>query len=163
MTTLSSRTRTLLALIAVIGGLAAAFYCTLPGEQSTAPGPDTAEVVTALQTLADQNLLELSLQIAYFHAREGRLPRSLEEVRDKVRVPDWPPAPMATSHVQAIDYRTTSARTYTFTLPGNDGKLGTADDVVIPQDVPADPPPDLNPDTFRRWWVAKQLAQMPQL
>ena len=149
----------------VIVGISAALYYTMGGCETRPPAPQGGDdpatrALKALQALSDQNLLELSLQIGYFHASQGRLPRSPEEVRDKVRVPGWPPAPMATSSARAIAYRTTGDRTYEFALPGSDGKPGTKDDIVIPQDVPAEAPPSMDPDAFRNWWVMKQLARL---
>jgi len=126
-----------------------------------APPPSNAKAVQALHALEamkDANLLECSLQVAYFHAKNGRLPKSLGEVREKLSDPEWVPAPMATTDAKPIAYRVASATRYELCLPGPDGKLGTADDIVIPQEVASDKPPSLSPPAFRSWWVMRQIA-----
>ena len=164
-----SRKWSLLASLVVMLAISAGIYYTMGGCETRPQGPagagddDATRALRAMEALNDQNLLEVSLQIGYFHAHEGRLPRDIEEVRRKVSVPDWAPAPMATSRAAAILYRTTGDRTYEFVLPGTDGKGGTKDDIVIPQDVPAETPPTLEPGAFRNWWVMKQLARLQEM
>jgi hypothetical protein len=164
-----SRKWPILASAAVIVGLSAALFYLMGGCETKRPGPAgpqeeaAARGLRIIEALSDPNTLEASLQVAYFHAKEGRLPRSLEEVREKLAVPGWPPVPMVTTAAAPITYRATGDRTYELALPGADRKMGTADDVVIPQEAPADRPPDLAPEAFRNWWVMRQLARLQDI
>jgi hypothetical protein len=116
-----------------------------------------------LQAMNDENVLELSLQTAYFFTRERRLPKSIAEVTEKVHVPDWPAAPSVTTRGLAIAYRATGERTYELVLPGDDKQPGTADDVAIPEQVPTDIPPNMDPVAFRSWWILSQISRLLDL
>ena len=119
--------------------------------------------LAVLQAMNDENVLELSLQTAYFFTRENRLPKSIAEVTEKVHVPDWPAAPSVTTRGLAIAYRATGERTYELVLPGDDKQPGTADDVAIPEHVPTDIPSNLDPIAFRSWWILSQMRRLMDL
>ena len=119
--------------------------------------------LAVLQAMNDKNVLELSLQIGYFFTRERRLPKSIAEVTEKVHVPDWPAAPSVTTRGLAIAYRATGERTYELVLPGDDKQPGTADDVAIPEQVPTNIPPNLDPVAFRSWWILSQISRLMDL
>jgi hypothetical protein len=116
--------------------------------------------LAVLQAMNDENVLELSLQTAYFFTRERRLPKSIAEVTEKVHVPGWPAAPSVTTRGLAIAYRATGERTYELILPGDDKQPGTADDVAIPEQVPTNLPPNMDAVAFRSWWVLSQISRL---
>ncbi|HUX00858.1 MAG: hypothetical protein WBD63_12590 [Phycisphaerae bacterium] len=151
-----------LAVLAALGGL----VWWLMGGCESEPPPANNESdlvqrsVTLLRTMSDSNILELMLQVAYFQAERGRLPAGIAEVEDAMRSTGWPATPTATTRGVPLAYRPTGARTYEIVLPGDDGRPGTADDVVIPETVPDDMPRGLDPAAFRLWWVTRQIGAL---
>jgi hypothetical protein len=152
--------------VAALGGLV---WWLMGGCETKSPSADGAKGtggnlnLAVLQAMNDTNVLELSLQTAYFFARENRLPKSIAEVTEKVHVPDWPAAPSVTTRGLAIAYRATGERTYELVLPGDDKQPGTADDVAIPEQVPTDIPPNMDPLAFRSWWILSQISRLLDL
>ena len=149
--------------VAALGGLV---WWLMGGCETKSPSADGAKGtggnlnLAVLQAMNDENVLELSLQTAYFFTRERRLPKSIAEVTEKVHVPDWLAAPSVTTRGLAIAYRATGERTYELILPGDDKQPGTADDVAIPQHVPTDIPPNMDPVAFRNWWILSQMSRL---
>jgi len=149
--------------VAALGGLV---WWLMGGCETKSPTADGAKGtggdlnLAVLQAMNDENVLELSLQTAYFFTRERRLPKSIAEVTEKVHVPDWPAAPSVTTRGLAIAYRATGERTYELILPGDDKQPGTADDVAIPEQVPTAIPPNLDPVAFRSWWILSQISRL---
>ena len=158
-----------LASLVILAALGGVLWWLMGGCETKSPTADGAKGtggnlnLAALQAMNDANVLELSLQIGYFFARENRLPKSIAEVAEKVRVPDWPAAPSVTTRGLAIAYRATGERTYELVLPGEDKQPGTADDVVIPEHVPTNIPPHLDPVAFRSWWILSQISRLMDL
>ena len=157
----------LLASIIVLAALWGSLWWLLGGCEETprkagdVPGrPDPT--IAALQAMKDPGVLEFSLQVAWFHARQGRLPADIEELRRGVNVAGWPPAPTASSRGQAFAYRPTGPRTYELALPGKDAVHGTPDDLPLAMDVPTDLPTDLQPDALRAWWELHILNRMTE-
>lgn len=150
-------------LVAALGGLV---WWLMGGCERKSPTADGAKGtggnlnLAVLQAMNDTNVLELSLQTAYFFARENRLPKSIAEVTEKVHVPDWPAAPSVTTRGLAIAYRATGDRTYELVLPGDDKQPGTADDVAIPAQVPTAIPSNLDAVAFRHWWILSQISRL---
>jgi hypothetical protein len=119
--------------------------------------------LAVLQAMNDENVLELSLQTAYFFTRENRMPKSIAEITEKVHVPNWPAAPSVTTRGLAIAYRATGERTYELVLPGDDKQPGTADDVAIPEQIPTNIPSNLDAVAFRSWWILSQMSRLMNL
>ena len=158
-----------IASIVVLAALGGLVWWLMGGCETKSPTADGAKGtggnlnLAVLQAMNDENVLELSLQIGYFFTRENRLPKSIAEVTEKVHVPDWPAAPSVTTRGLAIAYRATGDRTYELVLPGDDKQPGTADDVAIPEQVPTDIPPNMDPVAFRSWWILSQMSRLMDL
>jgi len=158
-----------IASIVVLAALGGLVWWLMGGCETKSPTADGAKGaggglnLAVLQAMNDANVLELSLQTAYFFTRERRLPKSIAEVTEKVHVPDWPAAPSVTTRGLAIAYRATGDRTYELVLPGDDKQPGTADDVAIPEQVPTDIPPNMDPVAFRSWWILSQMSRLMDL
>jgi len=162
----SSRKWAVLASATVLAAILAACWHLTGGCETKSETPDADRVrasLTVLRAMNDQNVLELSLQVAYFFALRGQLPETIEQVAQTVHGPDWPPTPSVSTLGIPTVYRATGARTYELVLPGEDKRPGTSDDVVIPQEVPEDLPTDADPSAFRTWWILKQLDRLPTL
>ena len=155
-----------IASIVVVAALGGVMWWLMGGCETKSPSADGAKGtggglnLAVLQAMNDANVLELSLQTAYFFTRENRLPKSIAEVTEKVHVPDWPAAPSVTTRGLAIAYRATGERTYELVLPGDDKQPGTADDVAIPEHVPTNIPPNMDPVAFRHWWILSQISRL---
>ena len=153
-------------IMAALGGLV---WWLMGGCETKSPSAEGAKGtggnlnLAVLQAMNDANVLELSLQTAYFFTRERRLPKSIAEVAEKVHVPDWPAAPSVTTRGLAIAYRATGERTYELVLPGDDTQPGTADDVAIPEQVPTNIPSNLDAVAFRHWWILSQISRLMNL
>ena len=158
-----------IASIVVAAALGSLVWWRMGGCETKSPTADGAKGtgenlnLAVLEAMNDENVLELSLQTAYFFTRERRLPKSIAEVTEKVHVPGWPAAPSVTTRGLAIAYRATGERTYELILPGEDKQPGTPDDVAIPEQVPTNIPPNLDPIAFRRWWVLSQISRLMDL
>ena len=158
-----------IASILVVAAMGSLVWWLMGGCETTSPSADGAKGtegnlnLAVLQAMNDANVLELSLQIGYFFMRENRLPKSIAEVTEKVHVPDWPAAPSVTTRGLAIAYRATGDRTYELVLPGDDKQPGTADDVAIPEHVPTNIPPNMDPVAFRHWWILSQISRLMDL
>jgi hypothetical protein len=124
-------------------------------EPAPEPAPRPARpTIATVKAAQDENLLELSAQVAWFCAANGRLPASLDEVAARPRPDNWPPAPRQTSKGLPIAYQKTGPRQFQLVLPRSGGKSDTGDATAIPYEVPASPPGGLTPDAFRLWWHA---------
>jgi len=158
-----------IASIVVLAALGGLVWWLMGGCETKSPTADGAKGtggnlnLAVLQAMNDENVLELSLQTAYFFTRENRLPKSIAEVTEKVHVPNWPAAPSVTTRGLAIAYRATGERTYELVLPGEDKQPGTPDDVAIPQHVPTDIPSNLDAVAFRHWWILSQISRLMNL
>jgi len=125
----------------------------------TGEGAAPEATIAAIKAANDANLDELSLQIGWFYAQAGCLPQSLEELGRMTRPEGWPLAPTATTQGTPVTYRTTGPKAFALVLPGRDGRRGTADDLVIPEEVPDDLPVRAAPEVFRVWWQTRMQAQ----
>ena len=158
-----------IASIVVLAALGGAMWWLMGGCETKSPTADGAKGtggnlnLAVLQAMNDENVLELSLQTAYFFTRENRLPKSIAEVTEKVHVPNWPAAPSVTTRGLAIAYRATGERTYELVLPGDDKQPGTADDVAIPEQIPTNIPSNLDAVAFRSWWILSQMSRLMNL
>jgi len=152
--------------LAALGGL---MWWLMGGCETKSPTADGAKGtggnlnLAVLQAMNDENVLELSLQTAYFFTRENRMPKSIAEITEKVHVPNWPAAPSVTTRGLAIAYRATGERTYELVLPGDDKQPGTADDVAIPEQIPTNIPSNLDAVAFRSWWILSQMSRLMNL
>ena len=114
-------------------------------------------ILVIVGAMKDPNVIDLSLHVAWFHARAGRLPESLEDLAPVIRETGWPATPAATTDGIGLAYRPRGDRAYDVILLGHDGQMGTEDDVVVPQEAPAGGPPTLTAETYQVWWALKQV------
>jgi hypothetical protein len=74
--------------------------------------------------------VRIEKNISDFNTSQNRLPKDLQELAAK-----YPDTPTTTKSGAPIGYTVKTANSYTLTLPGKDGQLGTADDVNIESTV----------------------------
>ena len=148
-----------LAVLAALGGIVWWLMGGCEEEpQAGGTGDLVRHTVATLQTMSDLNILELMLQAAYFTVQRGHVAANLVEIENATRGTGWPATPTATTGRVPLAYRPTGQRSYEILLPGDDGRPGTADDVVIPEIVPDDLPRGLEPAAFRIWWTTRQMG-----
>jgi len=150
-----SRRWAVLASILVMAGLSGLiWWLTSNGDAPTppdAPRPtDANPVLASLDALKDPAVMDLAFAVVRHHVAHGRLPATLEDA-GAGRPDGGGPGP-TTSRGQPLAYRPTGERTFQLSLPGRDGQAGTADDVLLPYEVPADLPTGLETEALRAWW-----------
>jgi hypothetical protein len=155
----------LLAAMVVMAGLAAAMWWLFGGCEPQRPeGPQAQppavpeRAVAVAQAMRDANVAELSFQIACFYRNEKRLPASLDELRRSPPVGGGPPAPAVTTRGEPIAYHPGADRTYALAVGGAAGESGPTP-VAFSQEVPANMPAQMDPDSLRVWWDLEYLKQ----
>lgn len=162
-----SKRWTLLASMVVLAGLWATIWwitggCEPDRKPSDPTAPDAGATLEVLQAMKDRDIQELSLRVAWFYARRGRLPADVDELGGGQNVPAWPPVPTATARGEPLTYRPTGPRTFELLRgrpPGPDGRGKT---LALPMEVPDNLPTDMGPDAFRPWWELHCFRQMSE-
>lgn len=136
-------------------GLSWLMWWMMGGCETSSPPPAGADnpdmALPVINAMQDDNLRDLTFRIACFWLDNDRLPTAAEVA--KASDPKFPDAwPAATAGDRPITYRPTGKLAYDLVLQGPDRKVGTADDIVIPQEIPPDMPRAFTPDGLRAWW-----------
>ncbi len=154
-------------------GRAAALFvlpavCLLAGcDSGEAPVPSPAsgdEAVRASRLTDDPAVMDLARNVAWYTAHGSRLPRDTAQVRERVTVSQWAPAPKATADGQPVTYRPTGERTFEIVVgdPSGPAAAQTAVALAVPENVPT----DMAPALFDEWWKLEvkrqQLGQLKE-
>ena len=156
----------------VLAALSALVWWLVGGCETTPrSAPDAGNVSAAHATLAviqemtDPNVAEFAFQVAAFYAAHRRLPATAGEMPPQV-ASDSPPLPAATARSTPIAYRPTgdlpdgrqSGRAFELILSGPD-----ATGCIIPLEVPADLPAQMNLPALRAWWDLWYVRRMAEM
>jgi len=156
----------------VLAALSAVVWWLVGGCETTprtASDPDNVSAsdttLAVIQKMTDPNVAEFAFQVAAFYAAHRRLPATAGEMPPQV-ASDSPPLPAATARSTPIAYRPTgdlpdgrqSGRAFELILSGPD-----ATGCIIPLEVPADLPAQMNLPALRAWWDLWYVRRMAEM
>jgi len=153
-----------LASLIVLAALSAVVWWLVGGCETTprtASDPDNVSAsdttLAVIQKMTDPNVAEFAFQVAAFYAANRRLPATAGEMPPQI-APDLPPLPAATTRGTPIAYRPTGDRTFELILSGPD-----ATGCIVPLEVPADLPAQMNLPMLRAWWDLWYVRRMAEM
>jgi hypothetical protein len=160
---------TLLASVGVVAGILGLMWWLTGGCESRQPAAnpnDSMETynrtMQTLQAMQDPNVMELAFRIACFYEMEKRLPASLDELRQNSPAAGLPPPPTVTTRGAPLGYERGADRRYALVLGPEAGPGGAAQELRLPQEVPADRPTKMVPEALRLWWDLQYYKTMAE-
>jgi hypothetical protein len=127
------------------------------GEEPAPLPPSEDPAIRDFDASSDPAVMDLGLHVAWYYAHGGRLPASLAQVREHVRVPGWPDLPETTRDGRAVGYRPAGERTFDILIGDPAGPAGRRTAVAI--HLPETVPDDLSPEAFTTWWELEFIRQ----
>ncbi len=124
------------------------------GCESEPPDPTapSAGILGRARALRDENVQELTVQVAWYVASQGTLPADRAALEAAKRPPGWPPPPETTLDGRALAYEPAGDRVFRISLADPDGPEGPAGPIEIELKVPDPMPSSVPADAFKAWW-----------